>query len=78
MKDRNPESTNIQIGVELSDEDIYDAMSHISGYLDITTEDFRELYHLTFQHAVETLTSRLRARDIMTPDIAAVRPETVG
>ena len=31
---------------ELSDEDIVDAMKHIEGYLDITTEDFREVYAL--------------------------------
>jgi len=30
--------------VELSDADVYDAMSPISGYIDITTEDFRLIY----------------------------------
>ena len=43
----------------LSDEDILDAMRHISGYLDISTEDFRVIYRLAWRHAVE----RLRARD---------------
>ena len=75
MNDRSEESTNIQIGVELSDEDIYDAMSHISGYVDITTEDFRKIYHLAFRHAVESLTSRICARDVMTPGLQAVRPQ---
>ena len=32
--------------LELSDEDILDAMRHIPGYIDITTEDFRLIYHL--------------------------------
>lgn len=42
---------------ELTDEDILDAMQHIPGYLDITTEDFRLIYHLAWRHAV----ARLRA-----------------
>ncbi len=44
--------------LELSDEDILDAMAHIPGYIDISTEDFRAIYHLAWRHAVE----RLRAR----------------
>jgi CBS domain-containing membrane protein len=43
---------------ELTDVDILDAMQHIPGYLDISTEDFRIIYHLAWRHAVE----RLRAR----------------
>lgn len=43
--------------LELSDEDILDALAHISGYIDISTEDFRAIYHLAWRHAV----SRLRA-----------------
>jgi hypothetical protein len=48
---------------ELSDEDILDAMAHIPGYLDISTEDFRVIYHLAWRHAVE----RLRARRLAKP-----------
>lgn len=43
---------------DLSDEDILDAMAHIPGYLDISTEDFRIIYHLAWRHAM----ARLRAR----------------
>lgn len=43
---------------ELSDEDILDAMQHIPGYLDISTEDFRIIYHLAWQHAMERLQAR--------------------
>lgn len=43
---------------ELSDEDILDAMQHMPGYIDISTEDFRLIYHLAWQHAV----ARLRGR----------------
>lgn len=41
--------------IELSDEDILDAMQHIPGYLDISTEDFRIIYHLAWRHAMARL-----------------------
>jgi CBS-domain-containing membrane protein len=41
--------------LELSDEDILDAMRHIPGYLDISTEDFRIIYHLAWRHALDRL-----------------------
>jgi CBS-domain-containing membrane protein len=44
---------------ELTDEDILDAMQHIPGYLDISTEDFRVIYHLAWRHAVARLRGRL-------------------
>ncbi|MEW6514003.1 MAG: hypothetical protein AB1443_08385 [Pseudomonadota bacterium] len=44
--------------IELSDEDILDAMQHIPGYLDISTDDFRIIYHLAWQHALERLQAR--------------------
>jgi CBS-domain-containing membrane protein len=43
---------------ELTDDDILDAMQHVPGYLDISTEDFRVIYHLAWRHAI----ARLRAR----------------
>jgi CBS-domain-containing membrane protein len=44
--------------IELSDEDILAAMQRIPGYLDISTEDFRIIYHLAWQHAMERLQAR--------------------
>jgi CBS domain-containing membrane protein len=49
--------------VELSDEDILDAMQHIPGYLDISTEDFRIIYHLAWRHAVARLQARKAKAD---------------
>ena len=43
---------------ELTDEDILDAMRHIPGYLDISTEDFRAIYHLAWRHAMARLRER--------------------
>mgnify|MGYP003507634400 CR=1 FL=1 len=44
--------------IELSDEDILDAMQHIPGYLDISTADFRIIYHLAWKHAMARLQAR--------------------
>lgn len=55
--------------LELSDEDILDAMQRIPGYLDITTEDFRAIYHVAHAHALERLFGGIRAGELMRRDI---------
>ena len=40
---------------ELTDDDIRDAVAHIPGYLDISFEDFRLIYHLAWRHAIARL-----------------------
>ena len=59
----------------LTDEDIYEAMKKIPGYLDITPGDFKEVYGLAYDHALERLTESVLARDIMARQVVAVRPE---
>lgn len=53
--------------LELTDEDILDALAQIPGYIDISTEDFRTVYHLAWRHAV----ARLRAERERSDDGAA-------
>ena len=60
--------------MELSDEDILDAMQHIPGYLDITTEDFREVYHLAHRHAIDRLLGGLSAQSLMRAGVAPLPP----
>jgi CBS-domain-containing membrane protein len=62
--------------LELSDEDILDAMRHIPGYLDISTEDFRAIYHLAHRHALQRLLGNVRAGKLMRIGIEPVRPDT--
>ena len=62
-------------GIDLKDEDIYEAMRAIPGYLDITPGDFKEVYRLAFQHALERLNRAVTAAEIMTTDVA-VNPVT--
>ncbi len=63
-------------GIDLKDEDIYEAMRAIPGYLDITPGDFKEVYRLAFQHALERLSRAVTAAEIMTTDVVAVSPDT--
>lgn len=51
--------------IELNDEDILDAMRHVPGYLDISTGDFRAIYHLAHHHAVDRLFKGVRAEALM-------------
>ncbi|OIR07713.1 D-arabinose 5-phosphate isomerase [mine drainage metagenome] len=60
--------------VELADEDILDAMRHIPGYLDISTEDFRTIYHLAHRHAMERLFDNFRAENLMRTGIEPLLP----
>lgn len=50
--------------LELSDDDILDALNQISGYIDISTEDFRAIYHLAWRHAL----ARLKAAGVSRTD----------
>jgi CBS domain-containing membrane protein len=68
--------TDFPAGIELKDEDIYEAMQDIPGYLDITPGDFKEVYRLAFQHALERLGREVTAAEIMTTDVLTVTPDT--
>lgn len=61
---------------EIADEDIFAAMKEISGYLDITPGDFKEVYQLAWRHARERLLRTAQAREIMTRDVALVKVDT--
>lgn len=60
--------------MELTDDDILDAMQHIPGYLDISTEDFREIYHLAHGHALGRLFGNIKAHKLMRTGIEPLAP----
>jgi CBS domain-containing membrane protein len=62
--------------LELSDEDVLEAMRHIPGYLDISTEDFRAIYHLAHAHAVGRLFRNVRSGSLMRTGIEPLHPDT--
>lgn len=51
--------------LELTDADILDAMQNIPGYLDISAEDFRVLYHLAYHHAQGRMFAEVSAGRLM-------------
>ena len=61
--------------LELTEDDILDAMQHIPGYLDITSQDFRSIYHLAHRHALERLWGRITASRLMRTGIPPLNPE---
>jgi CBS domain-containing membrane protein len=63
-------------GLDIKEEDILEAMRAIPGYLDITPGDFKEVYRLAFQHALERLSREVTAAEIMTTDVVTVAPGT--
>ncbi|MEF8822666.1 MAG: CBS domain-containing protein [Desulfohalobiaceae bacterium] len=58
----------------LSDKDILQAMKQISGYLDITPGDFKEIYGVAYSQASKRLLST-PASEIMTPEVHFVRQD---
>lgn len=62
--------------MNISDEDIFEAMKEIRGYLDITPGDFKEIYGFAFRHAYKRLTQSVRAKDVMTRDVISVGKDT--
>jgi CBS domain-containing protein len=62
--------------LDISDNDILDAMKGINGYLDITPGDFKEVYRLAYMHAIERLTHLAKAKEVMTESVISVERDT--
>jgi len=61
--------------MDISDDDILKAMKEISGYLDITPGDFKEIYRFAYRHAVDRLTYSVTAGKVMTTDVVFVKKD---
>jgi len=75
----NKEVLNTVFGscpVNMSDEDILDAMKSIPGYLDITPGDFKEIFNYAYRHAIDRIAQALQAKDVMTAKVISVTPTT--
>jgi len=62
--------------IDISDDDIYEAMKEIPGYLDVTPGDLKELYVHAYRHAFERIACSVRASDLMTRKVHTVKKET--
>jgi len=74
--DKNIKKKDLAIDIEISDNDIYEAMKDIPGYLDITPADLKEIYRFAYRHAVERITQSVRAHHIMTTRVFSVNRKT--
>jgi len=64
-----------QCSIGFTDDDIVEAMREISGYLDITPSDFKEVYQIASRHAMERLKKSIKAAHVMTTPVMTVFEE---
>jgi CBS domain-containing protein len=76
MAEKQKASTPPVGDVGLTDQDVYEAMQSIPGYLDITPGDFKELYCHAYRRAVERVSKTVLARDMMTKEVLFVSRDT--
>jgi len=62
--------------LDISDNDIMEAMKEIGGYVDITPGDARQIYRLAYHHALERLLRSAKAKDVMTRNVVSVKKGT--
>lgn len=62
--------------LDISDDDILEAMRNISGYIDITPGDFKEIYRFAYRHAIDRLRHSIKAKDVMSKDVVFVEEKT--
>jgi CBS domain-containing protein len=72
----NPDNVTDAPLLPISDQDIYEAMKEIPGYLDITPGDFKDLYRLVYRHTLQRIAESVKAGDIMTRTVVTVQPDT--
>lgn len=60
----------------ITEDDIYEAMKKIPGYLDITPSDGMVLYRAAFDHAMSTLKNAIKADQVMTRKVVTVNEDT--
>ena len=64
------------VELALTESDIQAAMASVPAYIDITSADFREIYHFAFEHALKRLSQAIHGRDLLKPEVITVRPDT--
>ncbi|MBF0487412.1 MAG: CBS domain-containing protein [Nitrospirae bacterium] len=63
---RDSSSDKISYCVSINDEDVFEAMKSINGYLDITPGDFKEVYLAAYKHALGRVTKSVAVKEVMT------------
>lgn len=58
--------------VEISDEDLGKAMRSMQGYIDITLNDFRQVYQTAYALAMDRIKHAVKAEEIMTHPVIVI------
>jgi CBS domain-containing membrane protein len=58
--------------LDISEEDVIEAMKAVQGYLDITPRDFREVYQMAYGLAIKRLFDTLKAVNIMSKPVVLI------
>ncbi|MBF0553278.1 MAG: CBS domain-containing protein [Nitrospirae bacterium] len=74
MRDSN--SDKISYCVSINDDDVFEAMKAIKGYLDITPGDFKEVYLAAYKHAISRVTKSVAVKEVMTTGVVFVTVDT--
>lgn len=72
MTEKNEPQT---LPVEISEEDVIEAMKSIQGYIDITPGDFKEVYQVAYALAINRLLTAVKASDLMTRPVQLVNQD---
>ncbi len=61
--------------LDISEQDVLEAMKHVPGYIDITPGDFKEVYQTAYTLAIQRFFNSLTAGKIMTKSVLALHQE---
>jgi len=64
-----------RIRIQLTREDILEAIRDIDTYVDVTPEDFLEIYQMAIKHAELREAERMPIRALMTTEVITVQPQ---
>jgi len=62
--------------LDISETDVLEAMKSMTGYIDITPGDFKEIYQAAYTLAINRLVSTLKAGHIMTSPLFVLEQDT--
>ena len=75
MVNKFNDNNNTSRLLDLTDEDIFNAMKEFKAYIDITPGDFKLIYQYAHGIAIKRLQTNTKAKDIMTHDVISVSAE---
>ena len=69
---KDKEGNILESPIDLSDDDIISAMRNMNGFIDISINDFKEIYKYAYSHALKRSLHAITAKELMTTDVSSV------